>query len=379
MANDNPKKKSTGGGDADREPDATGTKRETVPVISGEFTIDRQPPPMSPTLPQDETGVTLTLVETRDLAATLLGNGATVGAGITDKVLDAGPDASESEVLRILAAAEGLPTGEATVVSTMLAQLAGAEGHEARRVQTWKYENVHSGCTINLRIGWDKAMRPSESTELLIKHMRITDGERVLDVGTGTGVIAIAAHKLGATRVVASDLHGEFADEIRVNLRINGLSTSERATVRMLFGDMFAPVSGEMFDHVIMNPPSIPCRRGEHLDIHYDSGAEGRDIIDRLLREVSIVLKSGGRLTMVHGSLSDMPLTLQMLRELGFTGIEISEPQEFPFKDFYPTEYLQSLKEQGKAEFREERCSDGSLAYFETRCVITAVWAQRPE
>lgn len=353
-----------------------------MPVISGEFTLPHQPPP-TVTLPEETDEVLPSIVMdigslTRNNASTLFGNGATVEAGITDKVL-ANPDASESDVLRVLASANGLPAGEATVVATMLTQLAGAEEHEARRVQTWVYENVHSGRTIKLRIGWDKAMRPSESTGLLVTHMRITQGESVLDLGTGTGVIAIAAHKLGATSVVASDLHRKFADEISVNLRMNGLSTSERATVRMLFGDMFAPVSGEMFDHVIMNPPSIPCCAGQHLDIHYDSGVEGRDIIDRLLREVPTVLKPGGRLTMVHGSLSDMPLTLEMLRDLGFTGIEVSEPQESPFKDFYPTEYLQSLKAQGKAEFREEQRPDGSLAYFETRRVITAKCPEKIE
>lgn len=354
-----------------------------VPVLDDEFTLPHQLPP-TVTLPEETDDVLpSTVIDigslTRGSASTLLGSGATVGAGITGKVLDAGPDASASDVLGILREADNLPPGERTVVTAMLGQLDTVEDLEDRQVRTWEYENVYSKRRVRLHIGWDKAMRPSDSTGLLVTHMRITPGESVLDLGTGTGVIAIAAHELGAGNIMASDLHPEFANEISVNLRLNRLSTPERASVQMFFGDMFSPVLGEMLDHVISNPASIPCPPGKHLDIHYDSGTEGRDIIDRLLREVSTVLKPGGRLTMVHGSLSDMPRTLRMLSELGFTGIEISAPQEFPFKDFYPTEYLKSLKAEGKAAFREERCPDGSFKYFETRCVITAKWAERPE
>lgn len=358
-------------GKTDSEGDQTGSDRGVMAVVGGEGTGQLEPVDAT-LLPDAELPVEVVVGGgARKDVSTLLG-------GVTGR-LRADPDASASNVLGILGEADGLQTGERAVVAAMTGQLDAVDDPDDRKVQTWEYQNVHSGQPVRLDIGWDKAMRPSDSTGLLVTYMRITPGESVLDLGTGTGVIAIAAHKLGAGNITASDLHGEFADEISVNLRMNRLSTSERANVRMLFGDMFEPVSGKVFDHVIMNPPSIPCREGEHLDIHYDSGTEGRDIIDRLLREVSTVLKPGGRLTMVHGSLSNMPRTLEMLHELGFTGIEVSEPQEFPFKDFYPTEYLQSLKAQGKAEFREERCPDGSFKYFETRRVITAVRAERPK
>lgn len=358
-------------GKTDSEGDQTGSDRGVMTVV-GEGTGQLEA--VDATLLPAELPVEVVIgQEARGDVATLLDD------SVTDRIRRAGLDASASDALGILDEANGLPTGERDVVTAMTGRLATVADPEDRNVQTWEYENVLSGRTIRLRIGWDKAMRPSDSTGLLVTHMRITPGESVLDLGTGTGVIAIAAHELGAGNIMASDLHPEFADEISVNLRLNRLSTPERASVQMLFGDMFSPVLGEMLDHVISNPASIPCPPGKHLDIHYDSGTEGRDIIDRLLREVSTVLKPGGRLTMVHGSLSNMPRTLRMLGELGFTGIEISEPKEFPFKDFYPTEYLKLLKAQGKAKFREERCQDGSFKYFETRCVITAKLAERPK
>lgn len=368
------------GNDKKRELDAVTTGAGDLAVVEtlSELTIDGALPPKVGSAEEPDVTVSDTvgeaLLSARGSATTV------ISGGITDQIQEAGTHASASDVLEILTAhASALSTGEREVVESMTAQLHAGESADARQLQTWEYHNVFTGKDVRLRIGWVQAMRPSDSTELLVTYMRITPGESVLDVGTGTGVIAIAAHELGAGSITASDLHGEFADEIGVNLRLNRLSTPERASVRILFGDMFSPVLGEMFDHVISNPASIPCPPGEHLDIHYDSGTEGRDIIDRLLKEVSMVLKPGGQLTMVHGSLSDMPRTLRMLSELGFTGIEISEPKELPFKDFYPTEYLKLLKAQGKAEFREEQCPDGSFKYFETRCVITAKWAERPK
>jgi release factor glutamine methyltransferase len=73
---------------------------------------------------------------------------------------------------------------------------------------------------------------------------------RLLDMGTGSGVCAVAAARLGYD-VVAVDVNPEAIRCARVNAVLNGVE--HRVTVRD--GDLFAPVAGERFDVVLFNPP----------------------------------------------------------------------------------------------------------------------------
>lgn len=50
---------------------------------------------------------------------------------------------------------------------------------------------------------------------------RIKGGEAVLDVGTGTGILAIAARKLGAARVTAIDIDPAACEETLKNIVLN--------------------------------------------------------------------------------------------------------------------------------------------------------------
>ncbi|MGZ4807099.1 MAG: 50S ribosomal protein L11 methyltransferase [Ilumatobacteraceae bacterium] len=87
------------------------------------------------------------------------------------------------------------------------------------------------------------------STRLLIEQLleRITGGERVLDVGCGSGVLGLCALRLGASRAVAVDVKAEAVEATRRNATLNGMSRRMDAT--------FAPL-GEIdgvFDVVVAN------------------------------------------------------------------------------------------------------------------------------
>jgi len=87
------------------------------------------------------------------------------------------------------------------------------------------------------------------STRLLIDELlhRITGGERVLDVGCGSGVLGLCALALGASRVVAVDLKADAVDATRRNAALNGMDGRVEATIAPL-GEI-----GGAFDVVVAN------------------------------------------------------------------------------------------------------------------------------
>ncbi|NIP35000.1 MAG: methyltransferase, partial [Thermoplasmata archaeon] len=112
---------------------------------------------------------------------------------------------------------------------------------------------------------------PAADTELLVRSIRLREGERVLEIGTGTGVVAIHCAKHGC-RVTATDVVEKALDLARENISQNAVD------VDLLEGDMFEPVSGR-YDVIIFNPPYLPTAPEDlthsDLDKALDGGPDG--------------------------------------------------------------------------------------------------------
>lgn len=108
----------------------------------------------------------------------------------------------------------------------------------------------------------ERVLIPRPETELLVEHvaawMRDHGGATVVDVGTGSGCIAISlAHTLPAVTVYAIDLSGDALEVARANAARHGVS--ER--IRFVQGDLLAPLSPDLsgrVDAVASNPPYVP-------------------------------------------------------------------------------------------------------------------------
>jgi len=160
--------------------------------------------------------------------------------------------------------------------------------------------------------------RTEDDTDLLIGVMRrgsYAVDRRVLDIGTGSGALAIAAARAGATSVTAVDLSWRSVAATWINSRLN------RAAVSVRHGDLFAPVAGRRFELVVANPPYVPSESSV-LPRHpiaraWDAGPDGRALLDRICAGAGDILTPNGDLLLVHSELSGTQWTLDALTEAG--------------------------------------------------------------
>lgn len=140
---------------------------------------------------------------------------------------------------------------------------------------------------------------PSEDTQLLLDTMRIETGERVLDMGTGSGILAVAAALEGG-EVTAVDISPEALACARRNAGTNGVE------IAFIESDLFRHVKGS-FDVVIFNPPYLPTEEWSNSskgDQQWDGGGDGVVTIERFLRDLPDHLAPEGKCYLLFSSLS---------------------------------------------------------------------------
>lgn len=130
---------------------------------------------------------------------------------------------------------------------------------------------------------------------------------RVLDLGTGSGCIAIAcARAFARCRVDAADISTDALAVARINIRRHRLS----ARVRALRSDHFAGLGGASYDIIVSNPPYVGRRQIEGLPAEYRheprlalaAGADGLDSARIILRDAAAHLNPGGILIVEVGN-----------------------------------------------------------------------------
>jgi release factor glutamine methyltransferase len=143
------------------------------------------------------------------------------------------------------------------------------------------------------------------------------DGRDVLDVGTGSGALAVVVARSGARSVTAVDLSYRSVAATWLNARLHGQQVEVRR------GDLFEPVAGRRFGLLVANPPYVPAASAD-LPRHararcWDGGLDGRAVLDRVCAGAADVLAPGGDALIVHSTVCGVDESLAALQRAGLT------------------------------------------------------------
>ena len=136
---------------------------------------------------------------------------------------------------------------------------------------------------------------PQEDSTLLERYVRKYAKGKVLDVGTGSGIQAIAAAlNPNVKSVLAADIQRGVIAYCKKNIK--------NRKIKFVHSDLFEKVNGK-FDTIIFNPPYLP-QQNELLDIELEGGNKGYEVIEKFLNDVNDFLNPDGIILMVFSSLT---------------------------------------------------------------------------
>ena len=140
--------------------------------------------------------------------------------------------------------------------------------------------------------------KPAEDTILLLRHAEsLVEGD-VLEMGTGSGYIAVELSRNPRVRqVVGVDIDPKAVETARENALEAGVSDS----VRFLESDLFQNLGDSRFDWILFNPPYLPSE-GAIDELSWAGGGKGGELLMRFLGEASPHLSPGGCILAVVSS-----------------------------------------------------------------------------
>ena len=174
----------------------------------------------------------------------------------------------------------------------------------------------------------ENVYEPAEDSFLFAENLPVERSGRIVDVGTGCGILAIVAAK-NAERVLAVDINPHAIRCALRNAKLNGVIDK----MDFVQGDLLGAVNAYgKFDLILFNAPYLPVegRDGSWLSCSWSGGKSGREVIDRFIDQVPEHLNSNGLILLMQSSLSSVDKTLQRFAIEGLHARVVAR-QNLPF------------------------------------------------
>lgn len=163
------------------------------------------------------------------------------------------------------------------------------------------------------------ALRPSEYTAALIHALRAdaarVRGARVLEIGSGSGVVLGALGAMGATSLCGVDIEDDAVATSQALLR--GLGHDAQVHC----GDMWQPIASRRFDLIAANLPHFPMEHREvlgRLPSWSSGGVDGRELLDPFLEGLADHFAPQARAVITHNAFVDVERSRAIVARHGF-------------------------------------------------------------
>lgn len=144
-------------------------------------------------------------------------------------------------------------------------------------------------------------------------------GKTVVEVGTGSGILALSAARAGASSVLALDINPRAVETTRLNATQNGLHQVSAAE-----SNLFSAVPASWtFDVIICSPPSFSGEPRDAADRAWHAGPGYRDIAP-LFDQAADRLRQNGRMYLLLSSDSNLALFDSLIAKAGFCSVRVA-------------------------------------------------------
>ena len=175
----------------------------------------------------------------------------------------------------------------------------------------------------------EKVYEPAEDSFLFAENLDDAKNKKVLDIGTGCGILAISVAE-DAKSVCCIDINPFAIRCAKQNAKLNSLD----AKMFFLQGDLFSALNRKIkFDLILFNSPYLPSHEEEGniwIERAWSGGEKGREVIDRFINQVCSHIKNEGSLLLMQSNLSNIDATILELSKI-FKKVQVDAKLSLPF------------------------------------------------
>ena len=155
----------------------------------------------------------------------------------------------------------------------------------------------------------EETYEPSDDTKLLLDIIKINKGEKVVEVGSGSGILGLYALIKGASNVIFIDINPYATLSTLCTMSLYNFTNYDIINCNLL-----DCLRNKEFDVAIFNPPYLPVEEFDKwIGYSWSGGKSGVDVLVSFLKSVK-----ARRIYTLYSSLDDLDYLFQVINELGY-------------------------------------------------------------